>query len=721
MKKVLLEEIKRIYEIMGIDKNPRLIYENVYPVTKNIIEDLVDFFKNKKRFSVDVPRSTPPKIKIGDIEIDKSYFERMSDEFDDLITGNKSWDEFLEVPSDSRLQKYWRDKIDLLSSLINNDATFQKKFYDELVLKFLNDFNANNIGGDVFETEQDFLRALYKRLNDPQNPQTLDEVLKSDGFDEFMVQTMKPSLQKRLDAIKKADQNTLDELTKDVVTDYVIDNTIGGFHPKRWEGDFNDPLLDNPEALEELRKLIDPNFIKNITDIAEVTTKQSEAIRKILARLSRPATTPEDIKLHRDLLETLDKKLKSFYSKRENDNYKYVEEYLNNISAKVTPNSDLGKVIKKIKEYPSTEEKIWALSLVDSTARNLFEAMIVGIKKIDWLESFKLIHKTTVKFLRWFGKDNWKKRMDDILKKYPESKFLNDTRLWGSIHGRVRNFDYWKKYYLRGRTLSARTEWFAEAYMRVIKLKLEIVFYKTILEALIYFSNGLLSKITKNDDAQRCKDELRGQLRQMGKGDNYDIMDGLEEGIFTSTTACEGVGVIDRISLDFMSRDDTNLLWATFVENFKQYVVPNLNPNEWSAVGIATNLWPGILDNVLYEVGRIVKNTTDPGGWQKVLEDIEVKTNEVIQDGQAAVDSLEQQVENSAAQADSAARDLLDLDNENTTNTTIDGSESGFKNYLKSIGKTYKESSFKEPVDGYDANGKDTEGNTYEFTDGKWE
>jgi len=61
---------------------------------------------------------------------------------------------------------------------------------------------------------------------------------------------------------------------------------------------------------------------------------------------------------------------------------------------------------------------------------------------------------------------------------------------------------------------------------------------------------------------------------------------------------------------------------------------------------------------------------------------------------------------------------------ENTNVTTIDNTEQGFKNYLKSIGKTVKRWEKQDagyPTNGLPAYGESTDGKTYEFRDNKWE
>jgi hypothetical protein len=106
--------------------------------------------------------------------------------------------------------------------------------------------------------------------------------------------------------------------------------------------------------------------------------------------------------------------------------------------------------------------------------------------------------------------------------------------------------------------------------------------------------------------------------------------------------------------------------------------------------------------------------------FQKVVDDYKKQLDEEKKKIEKAEEKLTPEDENNIL--DHFRGD--DTENENTTVTTIDNTEQGFKNYLKSIGKTYK--SFKAqdpnyPTSGLPAYGTATDNTEYEFKDGNWQ
>jgi hypothetical protein len=725
-KKILSEELKRICEIMGIP-NKFLLTEIVTPrPVKETISDLLGYFRDLNSGKKSL-RGFPNKRTINlpntnQIEVVDSTLTSLINWLERIDTNPSLWDDFLD-PSNREAQELLRDAI-------NGNESLSKDIYNRSIKSYIDEYNQNPIN-EIIPDEKDFIeRAGQYMIN---NNLSAENMFKGYGFDDIMSSVLAKQIKPKIDAI--GNENKLNQLTKNFLTDYEITEKGTEFNPLLWDIDFKRKLTDD-EVLE-LKNIVDKKTLEELTGITEKLSKQAESMRLLFQKMNTDYSRMNDAerKLQDQILEAFDERMREFYES-EKQLYNNVDSFLQRNKEKVVPESPLFKLIEKIQEHKTGSGKMWELSLVDNKLRSRVQSIKDGLKNIDWSQILKTPARTILtplKFLDLFFKN--KNPIQSLISKIPpefkldSDEFKNILISGGKYGGKPFGFMGFKpdmnrtskyfgpKYWNMNAKTMAKYEFWTESLARSVKLKVQWAVLNSLFSALSY--------VFQSEDAEECLKQVEPYLKE---GQNaYDAIWNNELGadVMSALTECQNLSFVELSALRFVSKqtgDKKNYIgiidvfWGTIT-------------NELSKENIWTFVYPGLIDDIAKKVFDILDTATTPGVitniFKSAKEEIVRTQNEIIDVERRG----EQWVRDNVSNPDSLSIVPDSSSTVNNTDTTIDGSDSGFKNYLSKLNppKTFKKWEAADPDypnSGLPAYGEATDStgkvSKYQFEDGKW-
>jgi hypothetical protein len=717
-KKILVEEINRILVLMSVDKKYEVISES--RITKQQVESIASYFQ--KKFLGLQPNARTGTVDLTTTSRTYSFDPRNFDNFKQKIDDLKLTNDF-----DNFLTTLNSNEYNVISDMIKENDPLLTKIYNDFMTTYFNEINLS--GSRTIFTEAQFLEELSAYLKNNKDT-TLREVLELNGIPSFYSDIFSYKMNQKIEFLDSGDMKKFSESTKDIVTDvYIKNNTEGALNPINWTRNMeNEANLSNDE-IEELIKIVDPAWYKKLIPKYIKNKEDAEAIASLLSRLNRQTQniTPEQIKLNDTILEAVDQRLKYMYSTNR-EIYEDVSKYLTKNAEKIDPDSPLGKVLDKIKKYPSDATKAYSLSLGYQPARDAFSSMRNAFTAIDWTQIVKGPIRWVTSPMNMVKK--WRETRDEWIKTWLSPEATRGTEEFKRLfrHGSSKPKEYFDKILQDGKKLSWFIERYGESFLRVLKFQVQMAFLETALEAILqgpYYTfirggkieacrQDLLKSISedkrhkdkKGKYVPQSSDELGYYAKVLAP--EYDLLEILQQGV-NLPPSCADMNILDKAVIDYMSQGETDYFLTELVENLKKNTIGALT-TDFGRTAAATAL-PGYVDDIGLLVMDIIMANKE-GEIQKIREDL-VKLYEEIK---SKFTNAKEEFENDPNVR--RAQERL----ENLGQETHQENETGLKKYLENLTppKQYEENSFQAKSGGFPAEGQDTEGNVYIFSNNKW-
>lgn len=761
MKKKLLTEVDRIKEIMGL---PSTILTEQVSFLSKLTKARETFSKWAKSLGSEVKTSTDRSGQISQYTYNQLPIP--ASEYKELV-------EVLRGRTSREVQDYFNNlintnpddwRVQFLMDEISKDDEVLNAIYDEILDTAMPD----NV------QEEDFLKNIVTQMRESGFLQTA-ETPNAEKLEDFLTG-------KGFNFTDPTSPNYIRPSTKDLFLDKMV-TQIDNLNARTFKPITRKPLLSTTDVSDIMNAMTDdeitmmrnvinhrfktifrPYFLTKAGEGATTLTKIERAVNKLdsLYRLN-----PQDPNI-RVLSEFIYRNIKKMQSKG-GEQMTMLKQNLNGI-VNGTIKDVNGNIIKYDDEFKKNIQIILdstkgktdePLTMVLDIYSQLYKPVnapvyetLMAIKQ-SWINAKKSYYlgysRAVRKSLRTINQkvhehftideEQIKKVIDKAADEverdpnlYPSwGEGLKNTTLWGSERG-YPIFD--NKFYSYYTSAQGQSWWngiiqaYFESVFRALRIQLFIASARIALAAT---ANYLSDK-----NHQKCKDGLV-KLMNAKKADPTQDIPGVglnEQGdvIFTGDTIEECKFTTWQLFLYNKDKEFDNLLpegreklidmeGAEYIVYASKMI---FGKNYGDLTGVFDGL--GLGPQLAYQVYNLVSDnittvyddspeTVSKESFQKVIDEYQKQLEDEKKKIKETEEKLTPEDENNIL--DHFRGD--DTETKDADVTTIDGSQSGFKNYLKSIGKTYKEGSFKNPSNGYDANGKDTEGNTYEFTDGKWE
>jgi hypothetical protein len=763
MKKKLLTEVDRIKEIMGL---PSTILTEQVSFLSKLTKAGETFSKWAKSLNGEVKTSFDRNGRVT--EYTYNQLPIPSNEYKELL-------DILKSRNSKNVQDYFNNlintnpddwRVQFLMDEISKDNEVLNAIYDEILDAAIPD--------DV--QEEDFLKNIVIQMREngflqtaeTPNAEKLEDFLTSEGFN-FTDPTS---------------PNYIRPSTKDLFLDKMV-TQIDNLNARTFKPITRKPLLSTTDISDMMNAMTDdeitmmrnvinhrfktifrPYFLTKVGEGATTLTKIERAINKLdsLYRLN-----PQDPNIP-VLSEFIYRNIKKMQSKG-GEQLSTLKQNLNGI-VNGTIKDVNGNIIKYDDDFKkniqvileSTKGKTTEpLTMILDIYGQLYKPVnapvyetLMAIKQ-SWINAKKSYYigysRAVRNSLRTINKkvhdhftidDNQiKKAIDKAAEEverdpnlYPSwGEGLKNTTLWGSERG-YPIFD--NKFYSYYTSAQGQSWWngmiqaYFESVFRALRLQLFITAARIVFAAT---ANALSDK-----NNTKCKDGL-AKLMNAKKADPTQEVPGVglnEQGdiIFTGDTIEECKFTTWQLFLYNKDKEFDNLLpegreKLLDMEGSEYIVYASkmiFGKNYGDLAGIFDGF--GLGPQLAYQVYDLVSDnittvyddspeTVSKESFQKVVDEYEKKLKDEKKKIKDDENKLTPEDENNIL--DHFRGDSTET--ENTNVTTIDNTEQGFKNFLKTINKTYK--SFKAqdpnyPTSGLPAYGTATDNTEYEFKDGNW-